>query len=150
MIRITIPLFVGACLLCVWEAWVILAEIPRFILPAPSAICAAMVSNFTALMAALWVTVIVTATAFGFGRYQRRRFGDPVHPRAAYRNGPLPLCRYPASHAGCCHCAAYSYLGGLLTMLTARWLSLPGLSLSSQCSQIPCKVCAVSSRHYMM
>lgn len=65
MIRITIPLFVGACLLCVWEAWVILAEIPRFILPAPSAICAAMVSNFTALMAALWVTVIVTATAFG-------------------------------------------------------------------------------------
>ena len=65
MIRITIPLFVGACLLCVWEAWVILAEIPRFILPAPSAIGAAMVSNFTALMAALWVTVIVTATAFG-------------------------------------------------------------------------------------
>ena len=65
MIRITIPLFVGACLLCVWEAWVILAEIPRFILPAPSAIGAAIVSNFTALMAALWVTVIVTATAFG-------------------------------------------------------------------------------------
>ena len=66
MIRIMMPLFVGACLLGVWEAWVILAEIPRFVLPAPSAIGAAMVNNFTALMAALWVTVIVTATAFGW------------------------------------------------------------------------------------
>lgn len=64
MTRVAIPLCVGMSLLGLWEAWVTLAEIPRFVLPTPSAIGAALVHNFSTLMSALWVTIKVTATAF--------------------------------------------------------------------------------------
>ena len=51
-------------LLTLWEIWVGLAGVPVFVLPAPSLILAALVDNFTALVAALWVTVKVTLLAF--------------------------------------------------------------------------------------
>ena len=64
MMRYLIPFLLGLALLTLWEIWVGLADVPVFILPAPSLILAALVDNFTALMAALWVTVKVTLLAF--------------------------------------------------------------------------------------
>ena len=64
MMRSLIPFLLGLALLTLWEIWVGLADVPVFILPAPSLILAALVDNFTALMAALWVTVKVTLLAF--------------------------------------------------------------------------------------
>jgi NitT/TauT family transport system permease protein len=62
--RYLIPFLLGLALLTLWEIWVGLADVPVFILPAPSLILAALVDNFAALMAALWVTVKVTLLAF--------------------------------------------------------------------------------------
>ena len=62
--RYLIPFLLGLALLTLWEIWVGLADVPVFILPTPSLILAALVDNFTALMAALWVTVKVTLLAF--------------------------------------------------------------------------------------
>ena len=62
--RYLVPFIVGIALLALWEIWVSLADVPVFILPAPSAIGGALVDNFGSLMAALWVTVKVTALAF--------------------------------------------------------------------------------------
>ena len=62
--RYVLPFLLGLALLTLWEIWVSLADVPVFILPAPSLILAALVDNFTALMAALWVTVKVTLLAF--------------------------------------------------------------------------------------
>lgn len=64
MTRYLVPLLVGLALLTIWELWVDWAEMPVFILPAPSAIGVALVENFATLMASLWVTVQVTAMAF--------------------------------------------------------------------------------------
>ena len=64
MMRYLIPFLLGLALLTLWEIWVGLADVPVFILPAPSLILAALVDNFAALMAALWVTVKVTLLAF--------------------------------------------------------------------------------------
>ncbi|CAI8206151.1 MAG: Riboflavin transport system permease protein RibX [Alphaproteobacteria bacterium] len=62
--RYLIPFLLGLALLGLWEFWVSAADVPVFILPAPSAIAAAMADNFGALMAALWVTMTVTLSAF--------------------------------------------------------------------------------------
>jgi NitT/TauT family transport system permease protein len=62
--RYLVPFCVGLALLFIWELWVNVANVPVFILPAPSAIGAALVDNFASLMSALWVTVKVTALAF--------------------------------------------------------------------------------------
>jgi len=64
VMRYLIPFLLGLALLTLWEIWVGLADVPVFILPTPSLILAALVDNFTALMAALWVTVKVTLLAF--------------------------------------------------------------------------------------
>lgn len=64
MMRFVFPLLLGLALLSLWEAWVHLADIPRFILPAPSAIGAALISDRAGLSAALWVTLKVTGMAF--------------------------------------------------------------------------------------
>ena len=62
--RYLIPFLLGLALLTLWEIWVGLADVPVFILPAPSLILAALLDNFAALIAALWVTVKVTLLAF--------------------------------------------------------------------------------------
>ena len=62
--RYLTPVLLGMALLALWEIWVSATSIPVFILPPPSAIGAALVDNFASLMAALWVTVKVTAAAF--------------------------------------------------------------------------------------
>lgn len=64
VLRILTPIIMGAALLAAWEAWVIHAAIPKFVLPAPSAIAEAMTANVEPLMASLQVTLKVTALAF--------------------------------------------------------------------------------------
>ncbi len=62
--RYIVPLTVGIVLLLIWEAWVSIASVPVFILPAPSIIGAALVDNFATLMSSLYVTLKITALAF--------------------------------------------------------------------------------------
>ena len=62
--RYLVPFALGLALLTLWELWVSAAQVPVFILPAPSVIAVALVENFATLMAALWVTVKVTLSAF--------------------------------------------------------------------------------------
>lgn len=62
--RIFVPVAAGILFLLVWEAFVTIREIPRFVLPAPSAIFGSLVENFGSLMGSLWVTLRVTLAAF--------------------------------------------------------------------------------------
>ena len=62
--RYLLPAFVGAVTLGIWEIWVVLASIPPFVLPAPTAIFAALLDNADTLFSALRVTLYITALAF--------------------------------------------------------------------------------------
>ena len=62
--RYLLPAFVGAVTLGIWESWVVLANIPPFVLPAPTAIFAALLDNADTLFSALRMTLYVTALAF--------------------------------------------------------------------------------------
>ena len=64
IVAIITPLFAGAVALGGWEIIVRTAQIPPFVLPAPSAIGAALVAGFPSLAASLWQTVQITALAF--------------------------------------------------------------------------------------
>ncbi|MBX3446528.1 MAG: ABC transporter permease [Parvibaculaceae bacterium] len=64
LMRIAVPIAAGILFLLVWETFVTLREIPRFVLPAPSAIFDSLVQNFGSLMGSLWVTLRVTIAAF--------------------------------------------------------------------------------------
>src|SRR5215471_5140864 len=59
-----IPALLGVIMLALWEAAVRAYDVPPFILPAPSAIWAALIDNFQSLMASLWATLRVTLEAF--------------------------------------------------------------------------------------
>lgn len=59
-----VPLALGVAVLALWEGLVALYSVPRFVLPAPSAILDALVSDFPSLMAALWTTLRITLAAF--------------------------------------------------------------------------------------
>jgi NitT/TauT family transport system permease protein len=58
-----IPLIVFAALIATWEAIVRLANIPPYVLPAPSLIAQTLVNDWTVLSASLWVTLRITALA---------------------------------------------------------------------------------------
>lgn len=62
--RLLIPILVGIGALLFWEAAVTLGNVPKFVLPAPSVIGAALLENFGSLMSALWVTLRITLLAF--------------------------------------------------------------------------------------
>lgn len=60
-----VPAAVGIAFLGLWELFVRIAEIPPFVLPAPSAVAVALYENFGSLMVSTWVTLRVTLGAFG-------------------------------------------------------------------------------------
>ena len=62
--RYALPLLVGCFLLGFWEAYVAISGIPKFVLPAPSAIGVALFNDAAALAHASWVTLRITAFAF--------------------------------------------------------------------------------------
>jgi len=65
ILRYAIPLAFGVAVLGLWEFLVAALSVPQFLLPAPSAIAAALVSDFPSLMASLWTTLRITILAFG-------------------------------------------------------------------------------------
>src|SRR5258708_22349037 len=64
ILRALLPLALGIAVLLAWEAAVAAYDIPRFVLPAPSAIWLALVSDFPSLMGSLWTTLRITLLAF--------------------------------------------------------------------------------------
>ena len=59
-----LPALLGLAVLGLWEALVAAYQIPRFVLPAPSAIGQALIDDFPSLMASLWTTLRITLLAF--------------------------------------------------------------------------------------
>lgn len=64
--RAAIPVIVGIAVIAAWEFLVAFYEIPRIVLPAPSAIAQALIDDFPSLMASLWTTLRITLLAFAF------------------------------------------------------------------------------------
>ena len=64
MMRYFLPAFIGILTLGIWEIWVALANIPSFVLPAPTAIFDALLENANTLFGALTVTLYITTLAF--------------------------------------------------------------------------------------
>jgi len=63
-IRILVPIALGIAVLAAWEILVRHFDVPRYVLPAPSAIWQAFLENFDALMAATWTTLWITIVAY--------------------------------------------------------------------------------------
>ena len=64
MMRYFLPAFIGILTLGIWEIWVTLANIPPFVLPAPTSIFDALLENANTLFSALTVTLYITTLAF--------------------------------------------------------------------------------------
>jgi NitT/TauT family transport system permease protein len=64
ILRLLLPGALGLLVLLAWEAIVAAYRIPRFVLPAPSAILAALAEGFPSLLASSWVTLRITLMAF--------------------------------------------------------------------------------------
>lgn len=64
ILRLALPVLLGVAVLIAWEALVAIYQIPRFVLPAPSAIWQALIDDFPSLMASLWTTLRITLMAF--------------------------------------------------------------------------------------
>jgi NitT/TauT family transport system permease protein len=62
--ELALPVLLALALLALWEAIVRIEEIPPYILPAPSAIAAALCSNWNTLAAAMASTLIITVKGF--------------------------------------------------------------------------------------
>jgi NitT/TauT family transport system permease protein len=63
-LRILVPIALGVAFIAAWELLVRYLAIPRFVLPAPSMIAAALIDDFSPLVGSLWVTLKVTLAAF--------------------------------------------------------------------------------------
>jgi NitT/TauT family transport system permease protein len=63
-LRWLLPFALGIAVLALWEFLVRAYDVPRFVLPAPSAIADALLANFSSLMASLWTTLRITLLAF--------------------------------------------------------------------------------------
>ena len=59
-----LPLILGIAVIIAWEAVVAAYRIPRFVLPAPSAIGQALLADWPSLMSSLWTTLRITMLAF--------------------------------------------------------------------------------------
>ena len=62
--RYLLPVLVGCLVLGFWEFYVDYAEIPKFLLPAPSAIASALANDAAGFASATWVTLRITGFAF--------------------------------------------------------------------------------------
>ncbi len=59
-----LPAVLGIAVLGLWEALVAIYQVPRFVLPAPSAIWQALIADFPSLVTSLWTTLRITLMAF--------------------------------------------------------------------------------------
>jgi NitT/TauT family transport system permease protein len=63
-LRLAVPVLLGFAVLAGWELLVRVLDIPKFVLPAPSMIAAALIEDRATLLASLWVTLGLTLAAF--------------------------------------------------------------------------------------
>ncbi len=63
VLRVAVPVVMLALLLAAWQAYVVLANVPHYILPSPTAIAAAFGEDHATLLRALWVTLQTTFLA---------------------------------------------------------------------------------------
>jgi NitT/TauT family transport system permease protein len=59
-----LPALLGIAVIGLWEGLVAAYQIPRFVLPPPSAIWQALIDDFPSLMGSLWTTLRITLLAF--------------------------------------------------------------------------------------
>lgn len=64
LLRILLPILLGAAALALWQWAVRFYEVPVFVLPAPSDIAEAFCADFSSLMESLWTTLRITIEAF--------------------------------------------------------------------------------------
>ena len=64
VVRIAAPSLLAIALLCLWELLVRALQVPKFVLPPPTAIGHALKESMASLMSSLWVTVRITLEAF--------------------------------------------------------------------------------------
>jgi NitT/TauT family transport system permease protein len=64
-LRIFVPVAMLALLIAIWQVYVVLADVPHYILPSPVRIARAMVADWSVLYPALLVTLKITFIALG-------------------------------------------------------------------------------------
>jgi NitT/TauT family transport system permease protein len=62
--RVAVPLVLGIIVLGVWEFLVRWLEVPKFVLPPPSAIVKSLANDYPSLLVSLWITLRITLMAF--------------------------------------------------------------------------------------
>jgi NitT/TauT family transport system permease protein len=62
--RIVVPVIIGILFLGVWEFLVRWLEVPKFVLPPPSLILDALLTDYATLSASMWKTLQITIAAF--------------------------------------------------------------------------------------
>jgi NitT/TauT family transport system permease protein len=63
-VRVIVPLVLGALVIGAWELAVWWFEVPKFVLPPPSAVFRALMVDHASLLASLWITLRITLMAF--------------------------------------------------------------------------------------
>jgi NitT/TauT family transport system permease protein len=63
LLRIGLPLVVGAALLALWQLLVGALDVPRFLVPSPLLVARTLLEDWSLLSAALWVTLKITLLA---------------------------------------------------------------------------------------
>ncbi|MEY8875175.1 MAG: ABC transporter permease [Leptothrix sp. (in: b-proteobacteria)] len=62
--KVALPLLVAITLLGIWQAWVVMAQVPAYLVPSPSLIAVTLVADWGLLAGALGVTLKITLLAF--------------------------------------------------------------------------------------
>lgn len=62
--KVALPLLVATVLLGLWQGWVVLAQVPAYLVPSPSLIVTTLVADWGLLAGALGVTLKITLLAF--------------------------------------------------------------------------------------
>ncbi len=61
--RYLAPIVVGLCVLVAWHAWVVIKEIPVYLVPSPWVVWKTLLSDWGLLSRSLWVTLQIAAVA---------------------------------------------------------------------------------------
>ncbi|MAM00120.1 ABC transporter permease [Hydrocarboniclastica marina] len=64
-VQIAAPLMVGVVFLLLWQLTVMALDVPKYIVPSPAAIAESLVSEWSSLLDALVMTLMITFLAFG-------------------------------------------------------------------------------------
>ncbi len=134
VLRIALPIVVLALSLAAWELVVRIADIPPYVLPAPSLILQTFIADEALLSQSLLVTLHHDARGFFAGGDRRRRTCGAVQPVAAGRIFALSLRGDPAGDADRRHRAAAADLSAAAAR---RCWPAPGSWRSFRCWPTP-------------